>query len=312
MTTGVVIARTGGTFRVHVDGRELPAVLRGKLKYANDDRVVVGDVVDLVLTPDGPATITGMHERRSALVRRAGVGGSGARRAQPIAANVDQVLVVAAVRDPEPNPRQLDRLLVIAEANELPPVVVVNKIELDRAAGAALARRYGPAGYQVLLTSAKTGEGLPALRDLLRGRESVFTGASGVGKSSLLNAIEPGLKLRVGAISEKWRTGKHTTTAAELIPLALGGYMVDTPGLREVGAWNLDPDALGFCFPEFRPYLDQCRFDNCRHLAEPGCAVRAAGQGGRFDPDRLVSYERIYEEVSVPAWVSGKSRGEER
>ena len=88
--------------------------------------------------------------------------------------------------------------------------------------------------------------------------------------------------------------------------------MVDTPGLREVGAWNLDPDALGFCFPEFRPYLDQCRFDNCRHLAEPGCAVRAAGQGGRFDPDRLVSYERIYEEVSVPAWVSGKSRGEER
>jgi len=313
MTTGVVIARTGGTFRVHVDGRELPAVLRGKLKHANDDRVVVGDVVDLVLTSDGPATITGMHERRSALVRRAGTGGSGgARRAQPIAANVDQVVVVAAVRDPEPNPRQLDRLLVIAEANELPPVVVVNKIELDRAAGAALARRYAPAGYQVLLTSAKAGEGLPALRDLLRGRESVFTGASGVGKSSLLNAIEPGLKLRVGAISEKWRTGKHTTTAAELIPLALGGYMVDTPGLREVGAWNLDPDALGFCFPEFRPYLDQCRFDNCRHLAEPGCAVRAAGQGGRFDPDRLVSYERIYEEVSVPAWVSGKSRGEER
>ncbi len=312
MTTGVVIARTGGTFRVHVDGRELPAVLRGKLKHANDDRVVVGDVVDLVLTPDGPAMITGMHERRSALVRRAGVGGSGSRRAQPIAANVDQVVVVAAVRDPEPNPRQLDRLLVIAEANELPPVVVVNKIELDRAAGAALARRYAPAGYQVLLTSAKTGEGLPALRDLLRGRESVFTGASGVGKSSLLNAIEPGLKLRVGAISEKWRTGKHTTTAAELIPLALGGYMVDTPGLREVGAWNLDPDALGFCFPEFRPYLDQCRFDNCRHLAEPGCAVRAAGQGGRFDPDRLVSYERIYEEASVPVWESAKSRGGER
>ena len=280
MTTGVVIARTGGTFRVHVDGRELPAALSGKLKHANEDRVVVGDVVDLTLAPDGegPATITGMHERRSALVRRAGVGGSGARRAQPIAANVDQVVVVAAVRDPEAVPRQLDRLLVIAEANELPPVVVVNKIELDRATGAALARRYAPAGYQVLLTSAKTGEGLPALRDLLRGRESVFTGASGVGKSSLLNAIEPGLKLRVGAISEKWRTGKHTTTAAELVPLALGGYMVDTPGLREVGTWNLDPDALGFCFPEFRPYLDQCRFDNCRHLAEPGCAVRAAGQ----------------------------------
>ena len=131
----------------------------------------------------------------------------------------------------------LDRFLVIAEANEIPPVVVVNKIELDREAADALARRYAPAGYQVLLTSAKTGEGLPALRDLLRGRESVFTGPSGAGKSSLLNAIEPGLKLRVGAISEKWRTGKHTTTAAELVPLALGGYMVDTPGLRELQLW---------------------------------------------------------------------------
>ena len=299
MTTGVVIARTGGTFRVHVEGRELPAALSGKLKHANEDRVVVGDVVDLTLSPDG---------RRSALVRRAGTGGSGSRRAQPIAANVDQVVVVAAVRDPEAVPRQLDRLLVIAEANEIPPVVVVNKIELDREAAAALARRYAPAGYQVLLTSAKTGEGLPALRDLLRGRESVFTGPSGAGKSSLLNAIEPGLKLRVGAISEKWRTGKHTTTAAELVPLALGGYMVDTPGLREVGTWNLDPDALGFCFPEFRPFLDQCRFDNCRHLAEPGCAVRAAPSSA-IDPDRLLSYERIYEEVNEPSWSSGRRRG---
>jgi ribosome biogenesis GTPase / thiamine phosphate phosphatase len=308
MTTGVVIARTGGTYRVHADGRELAAVLRGRLKHTSETRVVVGDVVDLVLTVDGPATITGMRARRSLLARRAAVGGSGARRAQPIAANVDQVVVVAAVRDPDPVARQLDRLLVIAEANSLPSVVVVNKVELDRAAGGTLAKRYAPAGYQVLLTSVKTGEGLPALRDLLRGRESVFTGASGVGKSSLLNAIEPGLKLRVGAISERWRTGKHTTVAAELVPLAFGGYMVDTPGLREVGAWNLDPDGLGYCFPEFRPYLDRCRFDNCRHLAEPECAVRRAAETEAFDPDRLVTYQRIYEEVSVPAWASGRSK----
>src|SRR5881296_1218415 len=304
-TSGVVLARTAGGYRVHTDAGEITVTLRGKLKYKDSDRVVPGDVVVL----EG-STIAEIRPRRSVLARRAARGSSGAgpRRSQPVAANVDQVIVVTSARDQEPSPRMIDRFLVIAEANGLPAAVVLNKIELDRMIEETLARRFKTAGYQLLGTSVKADEGLPALRDLLRGRHSVFTGASGVGKSSLLNAIEPGLKLRVGAISEKWRTGKHTTTAAELVPLALGGYMVDTPGLREAGTWNLDPDALGFCFPEFRPYLDQCRFDNCRHLAEPGCAVRAAAQGARFDPDRLVSYERIYEEVSVPAWVSGRSK----
>ncbi len=170
-------------------------------------------------------------------------------------------------------------------------------------------RRYAPAGYQVLLTSVKVPENIVAVRDLLRGRVTVLAGASGVGKSSLLNLLEPGLKLRVGAISEKWRTGKHTTTAAEMVPLALGGYVVDTPGMREVGAWGIGIDELGPCFPEFRPFLDRCRFDNCRHLAEPGCAVRQAAAEGKFDPDRLVSYERIYEEINVPSWSSGRRRG---
>src|SRR5262249_22186826 len=133
-------------------------------------------------------------------------------------------------RDPDPNPRMLDRFLVIAEANGLPAAVVVNKVELDREVVDVLSHRFGAAGYQVLGTSGKVPEGLPALRDLLRGRETVFTGASGVGKSSLLNALEPGLKLRIGAISEKWRTGKHTTRAAELVPLAVGGYVVGAAG----------------------------------------------------------------------------------
>ena len=274
MTSGVVLTRTGGTYRVHTAEGEVTAVLRGKLKQADDDRLVAGDVVELALHREGPATVERVHTRRSVLARRRASGGRNLRRAQPIAANVDQVVVVASARDPEPNPRMLDRFLVIAEANGLPAAIVVNKVDLDREIVEVLTRRFTSAGYQVLATSGRIPEGLPALRDLLRGRETVFTGASGVGKSSLLNALEPGLKLRIGAISEKWRTGSHTTRAAELVPLAVGGYVVDTPGMREVGAWGIAPDELAACFPDFRPLLDQCRFDNCRHLNEPSCAVR--------------------------------------
>ena len=301
LVNGVVLCRVAGAYRIHTDAGEITATLRGKLKHQDSGRVVPGDVVVLEGT-----TIADVQPRKSVLARRE--PGTGARRLQPVAANVDQVIVVASARDPEPNARMVDRILVIAEANGLPAAIVVNKHELDPGVAEEFTRRFGAADYQVLPTSVKADQGLPALRDLLRGRHSVFTGASGVGKSSLLNALEPGLKLRVGAISEKWRTGKHTTTAAELVPVAGVGYVVDTPGLREVGAWGIDPNSLGGCFPEFRPFLDQCRFDNCRHLAEPGCAVRAA-PADKIDPDRLRSYERIYQEVSEPSWSSGRRRG---
>jgi ribosome biogenesis GTPase len=304
--TGVVLERTGGTLRVHTARGEIVATLRGRLKQRDDDRVVAGDVVELEPHGEREATITAVRPRRSVLARRA----AGARRPrpQPIAANVDQVVAVAAARDPEPSPRMLDRFLVIAEANRLPSVVVLNKIELDRGALERFQRRYGPAGYQVLATSVKQPEGLVPLRDLLRGRESVLAGQSGVGKSSLLNALHPGLNLRIGAVSGRWGTGRHTTRAAVLVPLPSAGYVVDTPGLRELGAWGIDPELLGACFPEFRRFLDQCRFDNCRHLAEPGCAVRQAALDGLFDADRLVSYQHIYEEVSVPSWSSARRR----
>jgi ribosome biogenesis GTPase / thiamine phosphate phosphatase len=307
VTTGVVLARTGSTYRVHTDTGEVTAVLRGKLKHRDDDRVVAGDVVDLELQSDGRATISGVRRRKSVLARRA--AGERSPRAQPIAANVDQVVVVASVRSPEPSPRFLDRFLVIAAANRIPAVIVLNKIDLDRTVLDRLLERYTPAGYQVLATSVRSPEGLAAFRDLLRGRESVLAGQSGVGKSSLLNALDPGLNLRIGEISAKWDTGKHTTRAALVVPLASGGYVVDTPGLREVGTWGIDPELLAVCFPEFRRFLDQCRFDNCRHLAEPGCAVRDAAERGAFDADRLVSYQRLYEEVSVPSWSIDRRRG---
>jgi ribosome biogenesis GTPase len=307
-TTGVVLERTGSSFRVHTAEGEVNATLQGKLKHRDDGRVVAGDVVELDVRADRSATIAAVRPRRSVLARRIVAGERVGRRAQPIAANVDQVVVVAAASDPEPNLRMLDRFLVIAEANRLPSVIVLNKIELARAALAVLAARYGPAGYQVLATSVREPEGLPALRDLLRGRESVLAGQSGVGKSSLLNALDPGLGLRIGSVNEKTGSGKHTTRAALLVPLAGGAYVVDTPGLREVGTWGIDPELLAVCFPEFRPFLDQCRFDDCSHRTEPGCAVRAAAAAGGLDPDRLASYQRIYEEVSAPSWSSGRRR----
>jgi ribosome biogenesis GTPase len=302
---GVVLARRGSTYRVRTDAGDVEAVLRGKVKRPDDDKIVAGDVVRLALHAQGPATIQGREPRRGVLARRE----VGADRAQPIAANVDQVIAVVAAAQPAPNVRLLDRLLVIAEANNLPAVVLLNKTDLDESVLARLSARYAAAGYQVLATSAKTGQGLIALRDLLRGRASVLTGPSGVGKSTLLNALDPEWRLKTGEISTYWGTGKHTTTAAVLLPLALGAYVVDTPGLREVGTWGIDPERLGACFPEFRRFLDGCRFDNCRHLAEPDCAVRAAAAAGDIDPDRLESYRRIYEEVNVPSWSSGRRRG---
>jgi len=315
VSAGVVLAREGSTYRVDTDGGEVVAVLRGRLKHRDDDRVVAGDVVNLDSTGPGTAAITAVGPRRSVLVRRAvdGGGDRGARRGQLIAANLDQVVVVAAARDPEPNVRMLDRFLVIAEANGLPALIVLNKIELDRTALERLSRRFGPAGYQLLPTSVKEAENLPAVRDLLRGRASVLTGPSGAGKSSLVNALQPSgaPRLRIGAISERSGKGRHTTRAAILVRLDTpggGGYVVDTPGLREVGTWGVDPDALGACFPEFRPFLDRCRFDNCRHQAEPDCGVRAAAEQGAFDADRLASYQRIYGEVNVPSWSIGRRR----
>ncbi len=299
---GRVLRVHGGVYEVETaPGRMVEASLRGRLKLEQrtGDRVVAGDEVLVRRHGDGSVTIETVEPRRSELARRAPGGGRRGRRqkARIIVANVDQVIVVFAAAEPQPHLRMLDRFLVLAEANALHAVVLVNKLDLaDETATRALFRRYEEAGYPVLLTTAATGRGVDALAARLRHATSVLTGPSGVGKSSLLNAIEPGLNLRTAGISDAVGKGRHTTVTAQLIRLPHGGYVADTPGLRELGLWGLSPDELRACFPEFREPAARCRFGNaCTHSHEPDCAVREAVEQGVVHAERYSSYLTMLE-----------------
>jgi ribosome biogenesis GTPase / thiamine phosphate phosphatase len=287
---GIVLERDGAAYRIETAAGEVRAVLSGRTKRETP-RVVVGDRVQLTPDPTGELyAIAEVEPRRTLLERRVPLG----RGTRPIAANIDTVFVVTSNCDPAPVPQLIDRLLVVAESNEIAAAVVINKVDLDP--GTGLEDRFRRAGYPVFRTSAKTGEGLEALRAAMAGRESVVTGPSGAGKSSLLNALHPGLGLRTGELSLKVRRGRNTTVSARMLPFE-GGYLVDTPGFNEVGLWGIEPRELASCFPEFRPYLGECRFQDCRHLTEPGCKVQAAVGAGAIAPDRLESYRMLLAET---------------
>lgn len=288
---GTVLERDGAVYRVATAAGPVRAVLRGKAKR-DTERVVVGDRVRLDQDEGGELYgIVALEPRTTLLERRVPEG----RGARPIAANIDQVLVVTATAEPAPIPQLIDRLLVVAEVNDIAAGVVVNKVDLDP--GTALVERCRRAGYPVYPTSVRSGEGLDALRAALAARVSVVTGPSGAGKSSLLNAIQPGLQLRTAEISAKVRRGKNTTVSAVMLPLDGGGYLVDTPGFSEVGLWGVNPAELGDCFPEFRPWLGDCRYADCRHRREPGCRIREAVERGEIDPSRYESYQTLFEEL---------------
>jgi ribosome biogenesis GTPase len=295
--TGTVLRAQGGVYEIETPEGTIEASLRGRLKREErtGDKVVVGDVVELGRGSGsgGEAwTIEKVHERRTVLARRAP---GKAPRAKIIVANVDQVLIVFAAAKPAPHLRMLDRFLVIAEAADLKPVIVVNKTDVEgEEAARALFARYERAGYRMIFSAAKQGVGVDEVRDAICGRVSALAGPSGVGKSSLLNAVQPGLGLRVAAISDALNKGKHTTVTAQLIPLECGGYVADTPGLREVGLWEIDTSQLQFYFPEFADLIDNCRFtSSCTHIHEPGCGVRSAVDAGEVDFGRYDSYRRM-------------------
>ena len=291
--SGVVLERDGAVYRVATQEGERRAVLRGKTKR-DTPKVVVGDAVTLEPEAGGELFgITGVGERRTLLERRVPEG----RGTRPVAANIDEVFVVTAVADPPPISQLLDRLLVVAEVNGIPAAVVVNKIDL--ADPGPLAARFERAGYRVFRTCARSGAGILEFTDALMGNTAVVTGPSGAGKSSLLNAVQPGLSLRVGAVSEKVRRGRHTTVGAVMIPLERGGFLVDTPGFSEVGLWGIEPRELASCFPEMRRFIGECRYPDCRHMTEPKCAIQDAVARGDIAPDRLESYRVLLRELEA-------------
>jgi ribosome biogenesis GTPase / thiamine phosphate phosphatase len=295
---GTILRATSGFYAVLADdGSLLQAQLRGLLKKERQatDLAVIGDRVRVSLADPSHPMIDAVEPRRTKFSRRQ-PGPRGTWKEDLLVANVDQVVVVFACADPMPHLRMLDRFLVVAEHNEVPAAVVANKVDLvglDRAR--ALFGAYERIGYPVHYASAREGIGVEALADRLAARTSVVTGPSGVGKSTLLNAIQPGLRIETGEVSEALHKGRHTTTFAELHALIgpSGGYVADTPGLRELGLWQVPPNELAWAFPEFEPFLGGCAFNDCRHLEEPGCAVLAAVADGRVSPARHDSYRRL-------------------
>jgi ribosome biogenesis GTPase len=295
---GTVLRARSGFYTVRIDdGSQLECRLRGRVKQkrGDSDLVVIGDRVAVAPLDDGTAMIESVEPRKTRFSRRQ-PGPRGSWKEDMIVANLDQVLVVFACADPMPHLRMVDRFLVVAEHNEVEAVLVANKVDLvGLAAARAIFAGYEVIGYPVHYVSAREGVGLEELDDRLIGRVSVVTGPSGVGKSTLLNAIQPGLRIETGAVSETVHKGRHTTTSAELHALTApgGGYVADTPGLRELGLWQVPPDELAWCFPEMRDHLGKCGFNDCRHLTEPRCAVRAAVEAGQVSEARYDSFRRL-------------------
>lgn len=298
---GVVIRKTGNSYLIATSQGNLQCGLTGRFQQAAlTDPIAIGDRVRWIESGPDSGQIVEVLPRRNQLARRSAVPMPTAHaHRQIIAANVDQIVAVFAAAQPRPAWNLLDRYLVSAESAEIPALICITKLDLvegrpEAAEIRAVMAEYRACGYPVILTSATAGAGLNELQAALRDRLSVFVGKSGVGKTSLLNAIEPDLGLRVQATNDRTGKGRHTTTTFEMFALAGGGAIVDTPGIREFGLWDVARDDVAWFFPEMRPFVGTCKFGlDCQHDQEPGCAIRAAVGAGTISPYRYQSYLKL-------------------
>ena len=319
---GVVFRKTLGHYTVQSNGREVdcslsslihkqlifstadPTSLRRTVQQVREidhvDPVAIGDRVRYVDAGEGRGMIVEILPRGSKLSRPAPVPGQRVFE-QVIVSNADLILPIFAVANPAPKWGLLDRYLVSAEAAEIPALIVINKLDLawKNPSFEEEIEIYRRIGYPVLLVSATTGEGIEELKQALQGKQSVMVGKSGVGKTSLLNAIQPGLGLRVKAVSQgELGKGRHTTTNSEMFELEFGGALVDTPGIREFGLWDIEAEELAYLFPEMADYVGRCKFGlSCHHDTEPGCAIRKAVMAEAISPYRYQSYMNLRREL---------------
>ncbi|MEN8151529.1 MAG: ribosome small subunit-dependent GTPase A [Planctomycetota bacterium] len=293
MIQGTVIRVDARGCVVFAEGEELFCRVRGRFYEDIEGQkrpIAPGDRVSISRTSEGEGAVEEIEPRRTRLSRQAAHG----EREQVIAANVDQVAIIVSVKNPPLRPGLIDRLIIAASNQAIEPFVVINKIDLGIAKKVGKVRdTFRELGYEVLYTSATEGTGVPHLALRLADRTTVFAGHSGVGKSSLLNAIHPELHLATGSVSKRTTKGRHTTTRATLFPLPAGGYVVDTPGVRAFGLWDVEKADLDIFFREFQPLIEQCRFYDCTHDHEPDCAVRAAVEAGEVRRPRYDAYLRI-------------------
>ena len=290
LVRGRVHEAGGGVYRVRLqDDREVEASLRGRLKQQRrtGSRVVIGDIVTVGSSGDA-WTIESVEERSTELVRR----GRGGRAPKLLAANLDKAFMVVSAKNPDATVQLIDRLLMLGEASGMQSILVINKLDAPGApeVEAIFAPMYQTVGYEVLSVSAETGVGVELLCQRMCEGTSTLIGPSGVGKSSLLNAVDPELELRTGELSRKTQTGRHTTVSSRIISLACGGLVADTPGFGDVALWGVAPEEIAACFPEFAGSSELCRFRGCTHVHEPDCGVRAALEAGDIFDSRYQSY----------------------
>jgi ribosome biogenesis GTPase len=292
--SGIVVRSQAGFFTVDTGEGQITARLRGRLKKGKrtGDLIAVGDKVRVSIQPDETAMIEEVEERSSKISRMAPTPKG--EYEQIIIANPDQAILTFACDDPRPNFRMLDRFLIITEEQGILAVIVANKIDLvGKRKAKKMFGHYRKLGYPLVYTSAKKGKGIWKLRRILHKKLSVLAGPSGAGKSSLLNAVQPTLGLQVSEISQATGKGRHTTAVRTMFPLRGGGYVADTPGLKALALWDIEPEELDGYFPEIARLVPKCRFSDCTHSYEPGCAVIEAVERGSVHPERYYSYLRL-------------------